>query len=67
MGFIKDLKKEKNLFRLNRRSNMHVKWMGKMVVVVKCRFLVTLIETLHPFFVVKPIIIHMQIKELSKI
>ena len=53
MGFIKALKKEKNLFRLNRRSNMHVKWMGKMVVVVKCRFLVTLIERLHQFSVVK--------------
>ena len=46
---------------------MHVKWMGKMVVVVKCRFLVTLIEKLHQFFVVKPIKIHMQIEELSKI
>ena len=67
MGFIKALKKEKNLFRLNRRSNMHVKWMGKMVVVVKCRFLVTLIEKLHQFFVVKPIKIHMQIEELSKL
>ena len=46
---------------------MHVKWMGKMVVVVKCRFLVTLIEELHQFSVVKPIKIHMQIEELSKI
>ena len=67
MGFIKALKKEKNLFRLNRRSNMHVKWMGKMAVVVKCRFLVILIERLHQFFVVKPIKIHMQIEELSNI
>ena len=52
MGFIKALKKEKNLFRLNRRSNMHVKWMGKMVVVVKFRFLVTLIRKLHQFALV---------------
>ena len=67
MGFIKALKKEKNLFRLNQCSNMHVKWMGKMVVVVKCQFLVTLIEELHQFSVVKPIKIHMQIEELSKL
>ena len=67
MGFIKALKKEKNLFRLNRRSNMHVKWMGKMVVVVKCRFLVTLIEKLHQFAVVNPMKIHMQIEERSKL
>ena len=66
LGFIKALKKEKNLFRLNRRSNMHVKGMGKMVVVVKCRFFVNLIEKLHQFVVVNPIKIHMQIEELSK-
>ena len=47
MGFLKALKKEKILFRRNRRSNMHVKWMGKMVVVVKFQFLVTLIGKLH--------------------
>ena len=67
LGFIKALKKEKNLFWLNRRSNMHVKWMGKMVVVVKCRFLVTLIEKLLQLFFVKPIKIHMQTEELSKL
>ena len=67
LGFLKALKKEKNLFRLNRHSNMHVKWMGKMVVDVKCRFLVTLIEKLHQFFVVKPIKIHIQIEEISLI
>ena len=42
MGFMKALKKEKILFRLNRRSNMHMKCMGKLVVVVKFQFLVTL-------------------------
>ena len=67
LGFIKALKKEKNLFRLNRRSNMHVKWMGKMVVVVKCRFLVTLIERLHQFVVVNPMKIHKEMKERSKL
>ena len=46
---------------------MHVKWMGKMVVVVKCRFLVALIEELHQISVVKPIKIHMQIEEPSKL
>ena len=45
---------------------MYVKWMGKMVV-VKCRFLVTLIEELYQFSVVKPVKIHMQIEELSKL
>ena len=60
-------KKKKNLFRLNRRSNMHVKQIGKMVAVVKCRFLVTLMEKLHQFIVVNPIKIHMQIEELVKL
>ena len=46
---------------------MHVKLMGNMVVVVKCQFLVTLIEKLHQFLVIKPIKIHMQIEELSKL
>ena len=66
MGFIKPLKEEKNLFRLNGRSDMHVKCMGKVVVVVKCRFLVTLIGKLHQFTFVNPIKIHKQIEELSK-
>ena len=61
------LKNELNLFRLNPRSDMHVKWMGKMVVNVKYRFLVILIERLHQFVVVNPIKIYMQIKEPSKL
>ena len=67
LGFIKALKKEKNLLRLNRRSNMHVKWMDKMVVVVKCRFLVTLIGQLHQFAFINPIKFIKQIKECSKL
>ena len=64
---VQALKNELNLFRLNPRSDMHVKWMGKMVVVVKCRFLDSLIETLHRFVVVNPIKIYVQIEELSKL
>ena len=67
MGFIKDLKKEKNLFRLNRRTDMHVKRMGKIVVVVKCRFLVILIGRLRLFAFINPIKIHRQIEEHSKL
>ena len=67
LGFMKALKKEKKLFRLNRRSNMHVKWLSKMVVVVKCRFLVTLIGKSHQFAFVNLIEIHKQIEELSKL
>ena len=67
MGVIKALKKDKNLFGLNRRTDMHVKWMGKMVVVVKCRFLVPLIGKLHQFAFVNPINIHKQIEERSKL
>ena len=62
LGLIQALKKEKKLIRLNWRSNMHVKQMGKMVVVVKFRFLVTLIEKLRQFAVVNPMRIHMQIE-----
>ena len=64
---VQALKNELNLFRQNPRSDMHVKGMGKMVVVVKCRFLVTLIEKLYQFVVVNPIKIHMQIEVLSKL
>ena len=53
MGFIKALKKEKNSFWLNRCSDMHVKWMGKIVVVVKFEFLVTLVGKLHQLAFVK--------------
>ena len=64
---VQALKNELNLFRLNPRSDMHVKWMGKMVVVVKYRFLVTLIGQLHQFAFINPIKFHKQIKELSKL
>ena len=67
LGFLKALKKEKNLFQLNRCSNMHMKWMSKMVVVVKCQFLVTLIGKLHQFTFIDPIKIHEEIKVLSKL
>ena len=67
MGFIKALKKEKKLFRLNRRSNMHVKWVGKMVVVLKCQFLVTLIGELHQFTFVNSITPYEEVEELSKL
>ena len=67
MGFMKALKKEKILFRLNRRSNMHMKCMGKLVVVVKFQFLVTLVGRLHQFALVNRIKIHMQIEEPFKL
>ena len=46
---------------------MHMKWMSKMVVVVKCQFLVTLIGKLHQFTFIDPIKIHEEIKVLSKL
>ena len=61
------LKNELNLFRLNPRSDMHVKWMGKMVVVVKFQFLVTLVGKLHQFALVNRIKIHMEIGEPFKL
>ena len=67
MGFMKALKKEKILFRLNRRSNMHMKCMGKLVVVVKFQFLVTLVGKLHQFALVNRIKIHMEIGERFKL
>ena len=67
LGFLKALKKEKNLFRLNWCSNMQMKWMSKMVLFVKCQFLVTLIEKLHQFDFIHPIKIHEKIKVLSKL
>ena len=67
LGFMKALKKEKILFRLNRRSNMHMKCMGKLVVVVKFQFLVTLVGILHQFALVNRIKIHVQIEELFKL
>ena len=48
-------------------ATFEVKWMGKMVVVVKCRFLVTLIGQLHQFAFINPIKIYKQIKGLSKL
>ena len=44
-----------------------MKWMNKMVVVVKCQFLVTLIGKLHHFTFIDPIKIHKEIKLLSKL
>ena len=46
---------------------MHVKWMGKMVVVVKFQFLVTLVGILHQFALVNRIKIHVQIEEPFKL
>ena len=51
---------------LNLQSNMQVKWMDKIVVVVKCQFLATLTEKLQPFAFINPIEIHEQIEELYK-
>ena len=45
---------------------MHVKWMDKMVVIVKCQFLVSLTKSLHQFAFVNPMKFHEQIEELSK-
>ena len=67
MGFMKALKKEKILFRLNRRSNMHMKCMGKLVAVVKFQFLVLLVGKLHQLALVNPIKIHMEIGEPFKL
>ena len=67
LGFLKALKKEKNLFRLNWCSNMQMKWMSKMVVFVKCQFLVTLIGKLYHFTFIDPIKIHEKCKVLSKL
>ena len=66
MGFMKALKKEKILLRLNQRSNMHMKCMGKLVVVVKFQFLVTLVGKLHQFALVNRIKIPVQIEEPFK-
>ena len=49
---------------LNLQSNMQVKWMDEIVVVVKCQFLATLTEKLQPFAFINPIEIHEQIEEL---
>ena len=46
---------------------MHMKCMGKLVVVVKFQFLVTLVGKLHQFALVNRIKIHMEIGELFKL
>ena len=63
---IKAHQKRIKLSRLNLQSDMQVKWMDKMVVVVKCQFLATLTGNLHQFTFIDPIKIHEQIEELSK-
>ena len=63
---IKAPQKRIKLSRLNLQSDMQVKWMDKMVVVVKCQFLATLTEKLQPFAFINPIEIHEQIEELYK-
>ena len=63
LGIMKALKKEKILFRLNWRGDMHMKWIGKMVVIAKFQFLLTMIGKLHQFTLVNWIKIYMQIKE----
>ena len=65
-GLIKVPQKRIELSRLNLQSNMQVKWMDKIVVVVKCQFLATLTEKLQPFAFINPIEIHEQIEELYK-
>ena len=46
---------------------MHMKCMGKLVVVVKFQFLVTLVGKLHQFALVNRIKIYMGIGELFKL
>ena len=48
-------------------GSFHLKWMSKLVVVVKCRFLIILIAKLHLFAFIKLIKILEEIKELSKL
>ena len=49
------------------QSDMHVKWIDKMVVVFKCQFLASLTKELYQFVFVNPIKIHEKIEELSKL
>ena len=66
-GLIKAPQKRIELSRLNLQSDMQVKWMDKMVVVVKCQFLVTLSRKLYQFAFANPLKIHEKMEELSKL
>ena len=65
-GLIKAPQKRIQLSWLNLQGDMHVKWMDKMVVIVKCQFLVSLTKSLHQFAFINPMKFQEQIEELSK-